>query len=310
VDSVRSFDPLTQRSLENLQTVEIYPAEQMVQEENLFRHAAEKLGRAYDSHARRLSGPQRERLLQRKNQLQEFIINTANIQLLENYIHYFYDDTEYLWDYMKPGGVVMLEDPDRIREVLDFREKEDKESFKAILERGEAVPGDIKAFPGRADLDSLYKLPVIFFFTPFQKQLKGVDRLDAGLHIASKQAPVFNGRMDFLETELKGWLKQNYEITIVCATEERIENLKNFVEHLKVPAESSWRKAAFPPAWSFRRKSLSTCGTAISLRLRSTGRQRRRKSAGNPSRPLPISEREITSSTKTTGSENLSELSS
>jgi len=231
VDSIRSFDPLTQRSLENLQTIEIYPAVQMVQEENLFRNAAEKLGKAYDSHAKKLSGPQRERLLQRKSQLQEFIVNTANVQLLENYVHYFYDDTEYLWDYMKPGGVVMLEDPDRIREVLAFREKEDRENFKEMLERGEAVPGDVKAFPSKADLDVLYKQPLIFFFTPFQKQLRGVDRLDAALHIASKQAPVFNGRMDFLETELKSWLKQNYDITIVCATEERIENLRNFVEH-------------------------------------------------------------------------------
>ena len=116
VDSIRSFDPLTQRSVENLKYVEIYPAEQMVQEENLFRHAAERLGKAYDAFAKKLADPQREHLLQRKNQLLEFIENTANVQLLENYIHYFYDDTEYLWDYMKPGGVIMLEDPDRVRE--------------------------------------------------------------------------------------------------------------------------------------------------------------------------------------------------
>ncbi|HWQ79709.1 MAG TPA: transcription-repair coupling factor [Anaerovoracaceae bacterium] len=231
VDSLRSFDPLTQRSMDNLKTIEIYPAEQMVQEENLFRHAAEKLGKAYDGHARKLTGPQQEHLIQRKNQLLEYIANTTNIQLLENYIHYFYDVTEYLWDYMRPGGVVMLEDPDRIREVLDFRDKEDKEDFKTMLERGEAVPGDFKAFPGKGDLDGLYRQPAVFFFTPFQKQLRGADRLDASIHIASKQAPVFNGRMDFLETELKGWLKQSYEVTIVCATEERIENLKNFIEH-------------------------------------------------------------------------------
>jgi transcription-repair coupling factor (superfamily II helicase) len=231
VDSIRTFDPLTQRSVENLKSVELYPAEQMVQEENLFRHAAEKLGKAYDAYAKRLADPQKEHLLQRKSQLLDFIENTTNVQLLENYIHYFYDDTEYLWDYMNPDGVVMLEDPDRIREVLEFREKEEKEDFKTILERGEAVPGDYKAFPGKADIESLYNLPVIFFFTPFQKQLRGIDRLEANIQISSKQAPVFNGRMDFLETELKGYLKQNYNITIVCATEERIENLENFIEH-------------------------------------------------------------------------------
>jgi transcription-repair coupling factor (superfamily II helicase) len=230
IDSIRTFDPLTQRSVANLKTAEIYPAEQMVQEEDLFRHAADKLNKAYDQFARKLEEPQKERLLQRKDQLLEFIENTTNIQLLENYIHYFYEDTESLWDYMHTDGTVMLEDPDRIKEVLDFREKEDKEDFRILLERGEAVPGDFKAFPNKADLEALYKHKNLFLFSPFQKQLKGVDRLDANVQIASKQAPVFNGRMDFLETDLKGYLKQGYDITIVCATEERIDNLRNFTE--------------------------------------------------------------------------------
>lgn len=244
VDSIRTFDPLTQRSVENLKTVRIYPAEQMVQEEDLFRHAAEKLSRAYDAYAKKLDGSRKENLMQRRDQLLEFIENTANVQLLENYIHYFYDDTEYLWDYMQPDGVVMLEDPDRIREVLEFREKEDKEDFKTILERGEAVPGDYKAFPGKADLENLYKQSVVFFFTPFQKQIKGVGSLYANLQIASKQAPVFNGRMDFLETDLKGYLKQNYDITIVCATDERIENLKNFTERFDLSHQIKFEKGS------------------------------------------------------------------
>ncbi|MDD4122046.1 MAG: transcription-repair coupling factor [Eubacteriales bacterium] len=229
VDSIRTFDPLTQRSIDNLKMIEIYPAEQMVQEENLFQHAAEKLGKAYDTYGRKLAEPQRERLLERKNQLLEFIGSTANVQLLESYIHYFYDDTEYLWDYMNSEGIIMLEDPDRIREVLDFREKEDREDFNVILERGEAVPGDYKAFPSKTDLSQLYKQNLIFLFTPFQKQLRGPDRLDISIQISSKQPPVFNGRMEFLETELRSYLKQGYDITIVCATEERIENLRHFV---------------------------------------------------------------------------------
>lgn len=230
VDSIRTFEPLTQRSVENVKSVEIYPAEQMVQEEDLFRHAAEKLSKAYDTYAKKLPEPQKENLLKRKSQILEFIENAANVQLLENYIHYFYEDTEYLWDYMRPDGVIMLEDPHRIREVLEFREKEDKEDFKTILERGEAVPGDFKAFPSRADLELLYQRTPLFLFTPFQKQIKGLEQLDANIQVASKQAPVFNGRMDFLESELKGYLKQGYDVTIVCATEERIENLKNFIQ--------------------------------------------------------------------------------
>ncbi|HML37141.1 MAG TPA: transcription-repair coupling factor [Bacillota bacterium] len=256
VDSIRSFDPLTQRSIENLKSVEIYPAEQMVQEENLFRYAADRLGKAYDAFAKKLGDPQRENLLQRKNQLLDFIENTANVQLLENYIHYFYEDTEYLWNYMNPDGIVMIEDPDRVGEVLEFREKEDKEDFKELLERGEAVPGDYKAFPSKADLEGLYRHPAVFLFTPFQKQLKGIDRLSANIQIASKQAPIFNGRMDFLETELKGYLKQNYEVTIVCSTEERIANLQNFLGHFDSEQKIRLEKGSLTSGMEFPEEKL------------------------------------------------------
>jgi len=230
VDSIRTFDPMTQRSIENLKEVEIYPAEQMVQEEDLYRNAALKLEKAYDHQAKKLDGEKKERLLQRKSKLVEFIQNAANVQLLENYIHYFYNDTEYIWNYMDPEGTIMLEDPDRIREVLELREKEDKEDFKTLLERGEAVPGDYKVYPGKADLEPLKERNALFLFTPFQKRIKGFERLDNSVQIISKQAPVFNGRMDFLETELKRYLKLGYDITIVCTTDERAENLRNFVQ--------------------------------------------------------------------------------
>lgn len=231
IDSIRTFDPITQRSIENMNYIEIYPAEQMVQDEDLFTNAAQKLDREYETHSKKLKGEAKERLLKRKAQLVEFIESATNIQLLENYIHYFYDEMEYIWDYMNSDGIVMIDDPDRVREVLEFKEKEDKEDFKTILERGEAVPSDYKIFPGKGDIERLYASRTTYIFTPFQKQIRGIDRLDYSIQLTSKQAPVFNGKMDFLETEIKRYAKSNYDITIVCSTDERVENLSGFIQH-------------------------------------------------------------------------------
>lgn len=229
IDSIRTFDALTQRSLENLRAVEIYPAEQMVQEDALFHQAAERLAKAYDSQAKKLKDEPKSRLLQRKGQLVEFIESATNIQLLENYIHYFYDDVMYLWDYLHVDGVIMVDDPDRVRETLELREKEAEEDFHLLLERGEAVPGDYTIYPSKKDLEKLYQRSAIFLFTPFFKQIKGIKTLDYSLQISSKQAPIFHGKLDFLETELKRYVKQHYEITIVCSTDERVENLTGFI---------------------------------------------------------------------------------
>ena len=104
VDSIRTFDSDTQRSLENLKSIEIGPAEQLLLEPELFQRAAARVHKAYTAQLRKLARKGEEyaetahRLEKRRDELVEYMENRANAQLLENYIHYFYDETEYLWD--------------------------------------------------------------------------------------------------------------------------------------------------------------------------------------------------------------------
>lgn len=251
IDSIRTFDPESQRSVENLKYVEIYPAEQMVQEEELYQKAAERIGQEYDAYAKRRKGEQKEKLISRKEQLLDFVKSSTNLQLLENYIHYFYEDLEHLWDYMKPDGVLMVDDPDRVFETLKLRDQERKEDFKTLLERGQVIPNDFGIFSGIEDLTKAYDRGLTVFFTPFQKQIKGVERLEANLQIQSKQPPVFNGRMDFLETELKRYVKLDYQITIVCATDDRTENLKGFLQHCGLEGKVRLEKGSLTSGMEF-----------------------------------------------------------
>lgn len=55
------------------------------------------------------------------------------------------------------SGVIMLDDPERIWELLELREKELKEDFKVLLERGEAVPRDAELITGTADLKPVFQ---------------------------------------------------------------------------------------------------------------------------------------------------------
>ena len=113
--------------------------------------------KVYDAHVNKLMkrGDEyaeiAENLKRRRDELCEYINAQNNVQLLENYLHYFYDETEYLWDYMEDGSL-FIDDPDRICELLDFREKEMRTDFELMLERGEIVPEDFEliSVDGRA----------------------------------------------------------------------------------------------------------------------------------------------------------------
>ena len=92
VDSIRTFDKDTQRSIENLKFVEIYPAEQLATSDEVFKSASEKIKKEYEKHAKKVEKNTPEvahRLMELQGQICEYIENISNLQFLESYIHYF-----------------------------------------------------------------------------------------------------------------------------------------------------------------------------------------------------------------------------
>ncbi len=233
IDSIRSFHPDTQRSIENLPRIEVYPAQLIIREPDTFERAAAKIRRAYDAQIKKISeketDEQREENLEmRKRQLAEFVENGVNLQQMEHYLQYFYDVTEYIWDYMEEP-IFMIDDPSRVTENLEARDKELGEDFKTLLERGQAVPSEWKNFSNRQDYFKLYQMDRAYLFTPLQKTIKGVDSYAEIRNIISRPTLVFNGKMDLLETEVRAYLKNGYKVTIVCANEERVSNMEEFL---------------------------------------------------------------------------------
>lgn len=232
IDSVRSFDPLTQRSVKNETSVRIWPASLLVQKEELFRGASQKIHRSYTAQAKKLSGDEAQRLLARRDQLEEALATGTQRSVLERYLPYFYKELAHLWDYADSEDcVVMFDDPDRLEEALEAYAKEAAEDFKVLLERGECVPAEGRQILTKNDLYGMYRgQNCACFFTPFQKRIRGVETLDTLEGIASRQAPVFNGRMDLLESELRRSVKQGYQVTIACSSLERCNNMEEFLD--------------------------------------------------------------------------------
>ncbi|MDO4552110.1 MAG: hypothetical protein Q4C22_01090, partial [Bacillota bacterium] len=156
VDSIRRFDPQTQRSLENCREAEFYPAAQIIWSPEIFRKGAERIAAAYNEAAGRLPEKEAEALRERKAVILEAVETRTNLQLLEHYLHYFYEKPQCLWDYPALPVTVMVDDPDRVSEALSLRETEYREHFRTLLERGQAAPGDHGAFSGRTELMGLY----------------------------------------------------------------------------------------------------------------------------------------------------------
>ena len=253
VDSIRTFNKDTQRSIENLKYVEIYPAEQLTIESESFEKAGKAIAKEYEKQSKKLeiSNPEASgKLIELKNSICEYIENVSNLQLLENYIHYFYDDTEFIWNYMDDGRV-MLDDPERIFEILEIRENELKEDFKVLLERGEAVPKDSALITGTANLKEILEKRDTVIFTPFPKRVKGIDSFDEIHNINSRQMISFSGNLTLLENEIKSYLKRNYKISIVSNSDARLDNLREMLSRIDNSDRISFEKGTLSNGMDF-----------------------------------------------------------
>ena len=236
VDSVREFDIDTQRSVRNMDAIEIGPAEQMLLDKTLFKEASERVSRAYTAQAKKLKKKGEaytdavHRLEKRRDELCEYIDNQANVQLLENYIHYFYEETEYMWDYMEEGNL-FVDDPDRILEMLDSRTREQKSDFQVMLERGEIVPGDMAIMTGREDFLKALDHQPIWLCSPFPKSIRGIQYTELR-NIQSAQMMNFTGHMELLKSEIKSYVKKGWKITITAANKERLTNLREYIRRI------------------------------------------------------------------------------
>ncbi len=241
VDSIRAFDMESQRSVENLQAVDIYPASELLQEKTLFQTAAGRLRRDYTAAASRLEKKEPEiaqKLRARRDELCDYMEQMTNVQLLENYLHYFCEETAFLWDYMR-DGCLMVDDPDRIGETLELASKEASEDLTGLIARGQAIRRDEALLPQKSDLLQAYRKPNVCVFTPFPKAVPGA-HFDAVYNLESRQVLSFHGKMNMLETELVAYARKGYRICIVCTSEERIANLSEFIDRIGLSGRVSF----------------------------------------------------------------------
>ncbi len=232
IDSIRTFDLETQRSDEVLTEVRIGQCVQLIRDEAIFAQGSERIAKAYDKRISKILKKEGNsetvyELKKRKDQLMEYAQNMVNLQYLERLLGYFCEETDYIWDYMQEPEI-FIDDPARILEALEVHEKELAADMTSILESGRGIGEDFAKVSGTDDYFRLYAMKG-YIFTPFVSTIRNAPFLDRLIEVNSRPVPAFSGRMDVLKQELENYNKQGYQVTIVCSSDERIRNIREFL---------------------------------------------------------------------------------
>ncbi len=229
VDSIRVFDAESQRSVEQRDSVAIYPAQEMILTEEICQKGMERLKQEFDHHYSMLREEKRleeaGRLREAVEDIREEIAEGIRILGLDNCIRYFYPETVSFLDYMEAGKtMIFLDEPTRLKERSEAVEAEFRESMANRLEKGYLLPGQT---------DVLYSTKQVFAKLQRSDEviLNSLDQrfslLKVSRHfsLAVQNISSYKNSFELLIKDLTMWKKEGFRIVMLCGSRLRAERL-------------------------------------------------------------------------------------
>lgn len=268
IDLIKFFDKDTQRAKKTLKNISITPSSLISGGKEHFEAAFEKIAKDYDDEIKKLKRKKNadelseviENLEKTRESLEEAFLVRKNIQLAENYIKYFCEDTANIWDYLPKEAICVVDDFDRVEEALHDRGNELKLDFETMLESGKLISKDLDSLLDTHNLARFFEEENLIVFTPFLNRLKGIERRPDIKNIPFKQGVKYNGRMQAFISDLKHYIDQDYYITIACKDSEREKAIKELLDNYKVNGRIVTRVGALSSSFEFpEKKELYIC---------------------------------------------------
>ncbi|MCT4542781.1 MAG: transcription-repair coupling factor [Vallitalea sp.] len=228
IDSIRTMNVESQRSIDKVEEIEIYPAREVIINKNRVKEAIDSIKKDRDELIDIFKSNNRheevERIKQSTTVLLDKINNQRTFNGIEGYVEYFYDETVSFLDYFSKDTLVFIDEPIRINEKWDNTQKEFNESIINRYEKGYLLKKQTEILSTIDDF--LYKsknYTCILLSTLQQKVEKFEYKYDVNFSV--KSINPYHKSMDILEKDLKYWSNNNYRILLLTASKTRAERL-------------------------------------------------------------------------------------
>ena len=229
IDSIRSFDAESQRSVENLDEITVYPAAELV----LDRETLEKGLKAIEKEKKTAVQKFRDAFLTEeaarlKNTVEEAVDSLREFQdfsAAEHFLRYFYKDAVTFLDYFREEDtLVILDETNRLTEQGNAIEEEFRESMKHRLEKGYLLPGQTDLLIStRQVVYKLNKKNCVSLCTI--EQQKGDWEIQGQYQITAASVSPYNNSFELLVKDLKRFKKNGFCVLLLSPSRTRAARL-------------------------------------------------------------------------------------
>ncbi len=221
IDSLRFFDVETQKSIEKFDSCLIKPCREIVITDKVRKNAIEN----FKSLIEIMPNAKHEKL----NYLIESLSEGIYLEEFDKYHRYFFEKSYTLLDYFKKDSLVILQDPDRIKDKARVFIDNFDERYKTYLERDSSLEGVVHAIHRYETLLTNMKKHQLLLTTNLRKRIDDF-KLEEIVEFKSREAATYHGKMDALAADLKRQVYSGNKIIITASTEERALRVQNSLQ--------------------------------------------------------------------------------
>ena len=233
IDSLRTFDQATQRSIENIEKIEVLPATDLIINETKLNQAIKTMNNELAQAQKKLSEENFEALQQDINEVIERWKHHQLIQEDTMYAKQLYAAKTSLLDYLTKGTLVLDDYPRILDAETDI---ENNEASWIVDQLKNNVLLDNESFG--VDIRTLIKKKSVpqLFLSMFQKGM-GRLKFDQLTEITTRAVQDFFGQMPVLKGEVERWLARKQTVLIFANSKERQGKITEVLHDFEIAAQ-------------------------------------------------------------------------
>lgn len=229
VESVRSFDVRSQRSIETLEGVDIYPAAELVLSQEDLENGVAAICRdgltTEKSLREQFRTEEAHRIRVQVEELKEQILEYRSLVNLESYIRYFYQETSVFVSFFDASSsLFVLDEPARLKEHGNAVEMEFRESMMHRAEKGYVLPGQMDLLRSvEQTCVGLEHCRTLSLSAIGQKTLLFAG--ESRFSVTAKSIASYHNSFEMLVRDLKRYKKNGYRVLLLSGSRTRAKRL-------------------------------------------------------------------------------------
>lgn len=221
IESLRRFDPATQRSVAGVEAAAVGPAREDLFSPEQRERAHAEIARDLDATVERLvaggRGAEARRL---REKVGEHLARLRDglFAGVDQYLPYLCPEEYTLLDYFPQPPVVVLDEPDRLREAAAEAEKAGREQVAQLLSQGLLLPRQVDVYLSADALERRLAGQPRVFFSLLGGRVPGDVR--TVVDFPGRALPVYHGHWPSFMDDLRQW-RRGGRVLVVAGTSDR-----------------------------------------------------------------------------------------